>query len=151
MQVQTKRFGPVEIDPSRVLNFPKGLIGFPEYQDYVILDVSGGDSVLQWLQSVQEPSLGFVTLALCEAFPDYDPEFCPSDLSDLQGDSPDDLMMLGVVTVPPDIRRMTVNLQAPLVINPAKRVGKQVIVTSPEYTTKHQVFQTIESLIKRTG
>ncbi len=151
MQVQTKRFGPLDIDPSRVINFPNGLIGFPEYQDYVILDFGGGDSVLQWLQSVKEPSLGFVTLALYEAFPDYDPEFCPSDLSHLQGESPNDLITLGVVTVPADIRKMTANLQAPLVINPVKRLGKQVIVTSSEYSTKHQVFQTIESLIKRTG
>ncbi|HHW26945.1 MAG TPA: flagellar assembly protein FliW [Firmicutes bacterium] len=151
MLVQTKRFGQVEIDSSRVITFPNGLIGFPEFKEYVVLDFAGGNSVLRWLQSVQEPSLGFVTLSLYDVFPDYDPEFCPSDLADLGGASPDDLVLLSVVTVPPDIRKMTANLQAPLVLNPATRLGKQVIVMSPEYTTRHYVFSTLESLMKRTG
>jgi flagellar assembly factor FliW len=46
---------------------------------------------------------------------------------------------------------MTVNLQAPLVINPSKRIGKQVITVMPEYTTKHQVFLPLQNLMKRTG
>ena len=151
MQIQTKRFGSVEIDSSKLISFPNGLIGFSKYRDYAVLDVGGGDSPFQWLQSVQEPSLGFVTLSLCDTFPDYNPEFCPFDLRDLQDGSPDDLITLSVVTVPADVRKMTANLQAPLVINPVKRLGKQVIVMSPEYNTKHYVFRTIESLMKRTG
>lgn len=150
MQIQTKRFGSIEIDPSRVISFPKGLIGFSEYRDYTILNLGSRSGPLLWLQSLQEPSLGFVTLSLYDVFPNYNPDYSPSDLSDL-GDSPDELVTLSVVTVPSDLRQMTTNLQAPLIINPVTRLGKQVIVTSPEYNTKHYVFTTIETLMKRTG
>lgn len=150
MQIQTKRFGSIEIDPSRVISFPKGLIGFSEYRDYTVLNIGGGNGPLQWLQSLQEPSLGFVTLSLYEVFPNYSPDFCSSDLSVL-GNSPDDLVTLSVVTVPADVRQMTANLQAPLIINPVKRLGEQVIVMSPEYSTKHYFFTTIETLLMRTG
>ena len=46
---------------------------------------------------------------------------------------------------------MTANLLAPLLINPEKRLGRQVIVSDPKYTTKHQVFAALQDLMKRTG
>lgn len=150
MRISTKRFGPLEIDPSRVLTFREGLIGFPDYTEYVVLDLDP-DGGLKYLQSVSEPNLGFVTLDPHWAFEEYDPDFCPSDLQGLDIESPGDLLLLLVVTVPKDVRKMTANLQAPLVINPNKKVGRQVIVTSPEYTTRHSVLQALESRVKRTG
>ncbi len=151
MQVVTKRFGTVEVDPRQVLTFPEGLIGFPDYHEFVVMDFEVKDECIRWLQSVGEPELGFVAMDPRPAFPHYDPEFCPKDLTPLAVDAPDDLVVLSVVTVPKDIRKMTANLQAPLLINPKKRVGRQVIVASPEYSTKHYVFSALEGLVKRTG
>ncbi|MEX0975073.1 MAG: flagellar assembly protein FliW [Bacillota bacterium] len=150
MQIETKRFGTLEVDPGNVLTFPEGLIGFPDYHEFVVVDFKVKDECVRWLQAVSEPALGFVTLDPKAVFPDYDPEVCAKDLSSLDS-SPDDMMLLSVVTVPKDIRKMTANLQAPLVISPKKRVGRQVIVTSPEYTTKHYVFSAVSSLSQRTG
>ena len=48
---------------------------------------------------------------------------------------------MSVVTVPGDAKEMTANLLAPLLINPEKRLGRQVIVSDPKYTTKHQVLR----------
>jgi flagellar assembly factor FliW len=150
MQVMTKRFGKLEVDPETILTFPEGLIGFPDYHDFVVVDYQVVGDCVRWLQSVTEPELGFLTLDPKAVFPDYDPDFCPKDL-ELLGSDPDDLVLLTVVTVPTDVRRMTANLQAPLVLNPKKRVGRQVITTSPEYTTKHYVFNALSSLSQRTG
>ena len=84
-------------------------------------------------------------------FLDYDPELYPDDLAGLQVDSPNDLILLVVVTVPKDVRKMTANLQAPLLVNPKRRLGKQVVLASPEYTTKHSVLKALASQVKRTG
>lgn len=151
MQVATKRFGAVEVSSEQVLTFPEGLIGFPDYRDFVVINFEvQGDSV-RWLQAVTEPALGFVALDPKAAFPDYDPEVGDSDLSGVEASAPDEVVLLSVVTVPKDIRKMTANLQAPILINPEKRLGRQVIVTSPEYTTKHYVFPALAGLAKRTG
>ncbi|MGE5579867.1 MAG: flagellar assembly protein FliW [Bacillota bacterium] len=150
MKVVTKRFGTLEVDPGSILTFPEGLIGFPDCRDFVVVDYQVAGDCVRWLQSVTEPALGFVTLDPKAVFPDYDPEFCPTDL-ELLDSKPDELVLLSVVTVPRDVRRMTANLQAPLVINPKKRVARQVITTSPEYTTKHYVFSALSSLSQRTG
>jgi flagellar assembly factor FliW len=151
MRVATKRFGMVEVDPGQVLTFPEGLIGFPNFHEFVVMDFEVKDECVRWLQSAAEPELGFVAMDPRAAFPDYDPEFCLKDLTPLAVDMPDDLVVLSVVTVPKDIRKMTANLQAPLLINPKKRVGRQVIVASPEYSTKHYVCSALEGLVKRTG
>ena len=150
MQVATKRFGTLELDPAQVLTFPEGLIGFPEYHEFVVIDFEVKDDCVRWLQAVGEPDLGFVAMDPKAAFPEYDPEVCGRDLATLEA-APDDVILLSVVTVPKDIHRMTANLQAPLLINPKKRLGRQVIVTSPEYTTRHYVFTALTSLAKRTG
>ena len=117
--------------------------------------INGGDfqvagECVHWLQAVGEPALGFVTLDPKAVFPDYDPEFCPQDLAPLMAE-PDELVLLSVVTVPSDVRQMTANLQAPLVIDPRNRLARQVIVSSPEYTTRHYVFSALSSLSQRTG
>jgi len=150
MQVVTKRFGTLEVDPANVLDFPEGLIGFSDYHEFVAVDFEVAGECVHWLQAVSEPALGFVTLDPKAVFPDYDPEFCPQDIQPLNS-KPDELVLLAVVTVPKDVRQMTANLQAPLVIDPRKRLGRQVIVTSPEYTTKHYVFSALSSLSQRTG
>ncbi len=151
MKILTKRFGWVDVDPSRVLTFPDGLVGFSEYKDYVVIDLEAGGGCLKLLQSLTEPALEFVILDPRWAFQGYDPELYPDDLEGLEVTSPDDLMLLVVVTVPKDVAKMTANLQAPLVVNPKRRLGKQVIVASPEYTTKHSVLKALASQVKRTG
>lgn len=151
MQVDTKKFGSIEVNTDQVLQFPEGLIGFPHLHRFVVINLDGPDRWLTWFQSVEEPAVGFVTLDPTAVFPDYDPLFCPKDLADLEPSSPGNLVVLAVVTVPRDIRKMTANLQAPLVLNPIKRLGKQVIVASTEYTTKHYVFAALQTLVRRTG
>jgi flagellar assembly factor FliW len=151
MEILTKRFGLVQVDPSRVLTFPDGLVGFREYKDYVVIDLEAGGGCLKLLQSLNEPALEFVILDPRWAFQDYGPELLPDDLEGLEAGSPDDLMLLVVVTVPKEVAKMTANLQAPLVLNPKRRLGKQVIVASPEYTTKHSVLKALGSQVKRTG
>ncbi len=151
MRINTKRFGELDIEPAKVVIFPKGLIGFPDYRSFVPVSLRGIDESLKWLQSVDDPALGFVTLDPKAMFADYDPELCPRELMLLGHASPRDLIMQVVVTVPEDTKKTTANLQAPLVINPVARLGMQVIAVSPQYTTKHSVFPALQGLLKRTG
>ena len=137
MEVPTKRFGIVEVDESRILHFPKGS-SFSDYRRFIVLDLDKG-GFLKWLQSVDEESLGFVIIDPRVPFVDYDPVFAPGDLQGLGACRPDELVLMSVVTVPGDAKEMTANLLAPLLINPEKRLGRQVIVSDPKTPTKHQV------------
>ena len=59
MIVNTTRFGQVEIDDDRVLEFPKGLLGFARHQRYALIQPTG-ESYFFWLQAIDAPELAFV-------------------------------------------------------------------------------------------
>jgi flagellar assembly factor FliW len=48
--------------------------------------------------------------------------------------------VLSILVVPEDIRAMTANLQAPLILNPLKRIAKQVILTDERFPLRYPVF-----------
>ena len=43
MQIDTTRFGELDIAESRIIRFEKGLLGFPKYQRYVLIE--SGDTL----------------------------------------------------------------------------------------------------------
>ena len=59
MLIHTSRFGEVEVDQDRIMKFPKGLVGFSDESQYVLLD-AGQDSYFWWLQSIEFSELAFV-------------------------------------------------------------------------------------------
>ena len=59
MIVQTSRFGPVEVDEGRAIEFPRGILGFPQYKSYILIQPEP-DSTFYWLQSLQAADLAFV-------------------------------------------------------------------------------------------
>jgi flagellar assembly factor FliW len=48
-----------------------------------------------------------------------------------------------IVVVPEDIRKMTANLMAPVVINNRLKLGKQIVLDNNIYKTKHYIFEEI--------
>ena len=59
MKVRTTRFGEVEIDPTRLLVFPHGLLGFARFRTFALLQPDDR-GVFYWLQSIEDPELAFV-------------------------------------------------------------------------------------------
>src|SRR3972149_2097247 len=59
MVVNTSRFGKINVDDQRVITFPKGLLGFPRFKKYVLIE-PGEDNYFFWFQAVDAPDLAFV-------------------------------------------------------------------------------------------
>jgi len=57
MQIETARFGVVEVDEDRVISFPWGIPGFEELKRYIILEYKEGP--FQWLQAVDDSTVAF--------------------------------------------------------------------------------------------
>ena len=58
MQINSQRFGVVNLEDDAVLNFPEGIIGFPRERGFALIPHQGS-SYLAWLQSVSTPELAF--------------------------------------------------------------------------------------------
>src|SRR3977135_1678186 len=70
MIVETSRFGTVEGDEGRIISFSRGILGFPKYRTYVLIQPEP-DSTFYWLQSVEAADLAFVVTDPLLFVPDY--------------------------------------------------------------------------------
>ncbi len=137
MELQT-RFGTLEVNKEEIINLPVGILGFSNYHDYVIVEQEG--SVFSFLQSVEDPDLAFVVIMPELVCSDYSVDLSEGDIELLKIETPDDGRVYGIVTIPENVADMTVNLQAPVVINTKNLVGAQLIMEGAKYHTKHNVL-----------
>ncbi len=135
MTIETLRFGSIDVDPSGVITLDDGLIGFPDAQRYCLLEHRPGGSV-KWLQSLEHPELAFLVINPHEFFADYEVELADDTARDMHLTEPGDAAVLALVSVQEE-RRLTANLLGPVVINTRTGRGRQVVLDSDHYTTRH--------------
>jgi flagellar assembly factor FliW len=132
VKVASSLFGDINVRPQDVLEFPAGLLGFPECRNFAL--IAGQSNGTYWLQSIEHPVLVFLLVDPFLAFNGYAVDLSPQDLSSLQITAPSDVAILAIVTLSrsPD-ESATANLQGPLAINLRTRVGKQVAIDQPGF------------------
>lgn len=140
MQISTKAYGKVEINPDEIITFASGLIGFEDRRKFVLLGTSDADEVLVWLQSLEDENLAFVVVQPRFIKPDYQPEIQVEEIRDLEAEDEKELLLLSIVTIPEDVSKMTANLKAPLVINAKKNTGKQIVLNDNRFQIKTPVL-----------
>ena len=152
VNIPTTRFGTLEVASDRVVTFPDGVIGFENYKRYTLVQQSG-QAAFSWLQSLDEPKVAFPLMEPGSFRPDYRLRLSESDTNTLRLDTQTKPQIFAILTIPAgNPRGMTANLLAPLVINSATQIGKQIIVMNEEFTTRHEVVRELEqAAAKRAG
>lgn len=141
MKVNTRYFGEVEIGEEKIIHFENGLFGFEEYKDYTILfDSEDEEPFFSWLQCVTEQSLAFPIVNPLKVQEDYDPVVEDELLGNLGEIAEEDLLILLLATVPQDVKKTSVNMKAPLVINAGNRQGVQIVAENEDYEIKHYLI-----------
>lgn len=135
MNIESQRFGTLEINDDELLTFPHGVIGFPSEQRFALVP-HHGSGYIAWLQSAVTPGLAFPVVS-AHAFGDRYPDV-PVDAAareaGIQGD--EDTLAILVVLCALANQPATVNLLAPIVVNAATRQGAQVILEGTRYSTR---------------
>lgn len=139
MKIQTKYHGEVEISEQEIWEFPNGIPGFLDEKQFVILNFPEND-VFYILQSITNPSLGFVITNPFAFFKDYDFKIDESSIDQLELESEADVLVQVILTVQDPFESTTANLQAPLIMNIRNRKAKQLILTETSYKTKHAIM-----------
>ncbi len=139
MKIETQQFGTIEFDDNALLQFPGGILGFEGFTRYLLIDQ---DEVapLRWFQPVEEPNLAFTVIDPLLFFPDYRVSLSGEDRSTLKLDKGEDPLVLTLVTIPEDPSHMTANLLGPLVVNPATRIGKQLVLHDSGYPVRARLI-----------
>jgi flagellar assembly factor FliW len=128
MQVNTTRFGIIEVAEKELIKFPWGVPGFEELKGYVLLEYKNGP--FQWLQSVEDPRVAFVVcapdfLGLVYTAPDAKKKL-------IKLDKDEDLVFLNIVSFDREKRAVRFHIKSPLLFNVAARIGYQWTMETDE-------------------
>ena len=139
-KIETVRFGTIEVEESKIVRFPKGLPAFEDEHEFIIAPFDD-ETPYVFLQSVNTPDLAFMMTTPYLFFPDYEFRLNDTVLHELQISNPDELLVYTLLTIPAgNVRGMTANLLAPIVINKKTNQAQQVVLEKTDYTTKHLLF-----------
>ena len=144
MVIKTRIFGEVTIDDEKMINFPNGIVGFPELTDFALIHDAekGNQGGIRWLQSVQEPNFAMPVVDPLVIRTDYNPSV-DEELLKVIGDG-ENLLVLVTITVPSDLKKMSINLKAPLVVNVDTRKAVQVVLED-DFPVKFQVYDILKA------
>ena len=147
MKVKTRYYGEIDLDETKVITFENGLFGFEEYTKYALLydSENGESSSIKWLQSIEEESLALPVMIPTLVKPDYDPIVEDGVLEVLGDWNENNISVLVTVTVPSDLKLMTTNMKAPIIINTESMKGAQVVAENPDYEIKFRIYDILEA------
>lgn len=150
MKVQTKWFGEIETTESKIITLEKGIIGFEEDKKFTI--VYEEDSNIMWLQSLENVSLAIPVIRPEIVMTDYDPIVEDELVNTLGTDIRNaELLVLVTLTVPSDIKMMTCNLKAPLIINVDTMKGIQLIADNDDYMVRYPIYDLLKDRKEKDG
>ena len=152
MKITTRVFGTIEIDDDKIIHFPAGIIGFPDMNDFALIydDEKGKNAPIRWLQSLQEPEFAMPVMDPLLVASDYNPEVEDELLTPLGDMIPEETLVLVTVTVPKDLTKMSVNLQAPMIVNVQTQKAAQIIINTEKYPIKYYIYDILQKM-KREG
>lgn len=147
MRIKTKIFGEVEIDEEKIICFEQGIIGFPDLTRFVLMHDSEREDGcgVRWLQSLEEPAFAMPVMDPLLVMPDYNPQVEEDLLRSVGGLKQDSMLILVTLTVPSQIRQMSVNLRAPIVIQTETKKACQIIAEDDRYLVKYPIYDILQA------
>ncbi len=150
MIIETERFGQIELQECRIIEFAHGLPGLEELHKYIILEVTESKP-LYWLQSIESKHICLPVIIPFEFMEDYFIEIRDCEMEELKLEGKDDLLIMNVVVIPEDIRQMTANMAAPIVVNAKQGMGKQFIIDAKDLPIRLPIYDMIMNKLKKEG
>jgi len=120
----------VEVEQAETFHFPQGMVGFPDANDYVMLNSGHGDIVC--MQATLQVEAAFLVTPWDEHRLGKQPKLAPDQHECLQGPDENKLLWLLVLNPFSDPKWVSANLRAPVAINLDTSLGMQCIQANPQ-------------------
>lgn len=141
MRVKTILLGAeetLEVSEEQIFSFEPGIGGFESLRRFAL--VREDESPVEWLVSLEDPTISF---ALLEPFlfdPDYSFELTDRDVESLGLYEPGDAMVRCLLTLNEDPSQITSNLLAPLVFSRRTHMARQLVLSESKYSLRTKVL-----------
>ncbi|HEX7083895.1 MAG TPA: flagellar assembly protein FliW [Gaiellaceae bacterium] len=142
MQIDSTRFGTIEVRDDAILDFPDGLPGLRGVRWAFV--AASDDSPFFWLHSVEHADVAVPVTSPWLFVSDYEVRVNEEEARRLALSDPSDAYIVCVVKATENIADFTINLAGPLIINAGARVGRQVLNDAGGYSVRHPLFSEVE-------
>ncbi|QID16746.1 flagellar assembly protein FliW [Nitrogeniibacter mangrovi] len=130
MHIESPAFGPIDVTPESIVEFPAGLPGFADCRRFAFVAESDEPNVLQ-MQSVDDPQVVFSVTDPAALGVNYEFTLSDEEVAALALDAPEDVTIAVIVRKrdgSPAEAGLKANFMAPLIINTAARRGLQKVI-----------------------
>ena len=124
-----------EVTVSEKVTFPNGIPGFEACKSWVVL-AAEAQTPLRRLHAVDGTEASFLAIDPRQVLEGYRCELSDADRARIGADAKTALLWLALVTVEQS-GAVSVNLRAPIVINPGTMMGQQVLPHDCLYPLRH--------------
>ena len=135
MKFISKVHGEMQYEENNIITFNKGIPGFNELKKFILLDLQEYEP-FKLLQSLEDDEISLIVTSPYEFFNEYEIKLSDETIKNLKIDSPDQVMILTTVTLNSDVKKITTNLQGPIVINTSNNFGEQIVLDNSKYKVK---------------
>ena len=144
MELNTVRFGKIEIEESRIFDFVLPIIGFDKQRKFVILEPNK-DALFKWLQSIDDPALAFPIISVAALEFDYTIDLSDTVLEKLGISNIESVLVMNITSIPQDNPKgTTINLLAPLIFNVDNNTAGQIVLSGSGYDISYPMFKEVK-------
>jgi len=127
MKFTSRQFGPIEYEETHEFVFPQGIIGFEHLRKFLVIDDEDAQP-FRWLVSLEDPALSFPLVPPTIVAAEYDVGLAAEST----------VFVVAMLAEP--IEDSTVNLRAPILVDPSSRTGRQVVLEGEGFSIQHPLF-----------
>ncbi|MHC1682451.1 MAG: flagellar assembly protein FliW [Clostridiaceae bacterium] len=125
----------------KIITFCKGIPGFINLKKFVLEEIEDNE-VFYLLKSIEDEKVAFIVVSPFFVDKSYNVNLDESLIDSLRIANESQVLILNTVTLHSDMKKITTNLVAPLVINIQERVGEQIVFDDETtYQIKTPIFK----------
>ena len=140
MKLYSKFHGIKEYSEGDIITFEKGIPGFKDLKKFILFHVEE-NNVFSMLHSIENTEIGLVVVSPFYVMKDYEFNLEDNRKNDLKIKNESDVLILTTVCVNNDVKKITTNLKAPIVINIKEHLGEQLILENGKYLIKQPLLK----------
>lgn len=131
----SKIHGEIKYEENNIITFNKGIPGFNELKKFILIDLQEYEP-FRLLQSLENDEISLIVTSPYEFLNDYEVKLSEETTKNLRIESSEQVIILTTVTLNSDVKKITTNLQGPIVINISNNFGEQIILDNSKYKVK---------------
>lgn len=135
MELISKVHGKIQYDETDIITFKKGIPGFDNLNKFVIVELEGYEP-FKLFSSIEDEDVAMIVTSPYDFFEDYEITLKDEVVSNLGINNQSEVMIISTVTLNSDVKKITTNLQGPIVINTSNNLGEQIILDNSKYKVK---------------